>query len=432
MNLPFPPFLPDLSAIGGGLNVCNNTYPKVDGYGPIPGVTTFSAALTGTFKGGASFIAKDGNSSLLVGTSTNLLKYSGATWTSLVASLAIAEHWRFAQFGDYVIGVNGSVTKGVDLVAGTAATLTDAPTGKVIAIVGDFVVIGQDSGDLTGIYTSEEGNHTAWDVVTTGATYQPMLAGGEVMGLGGGEYGVILQRNRIVRMSRTGDTTAPPNTVPFAYDVIADNIGCASKGSVAQHDNRVFFLSDAGFKVIWCVPGSPGKLWIYNWELDRWATATLNLDGVFSGFTSSVDLETLAVTYTDLDAMTISLDDPRWAGGNPRLYAVQAGAVGTFFGANLEATFSFSFSELTNARYSRISSVRPVGDVTAGLTLSLDARARLGDAENVKTVTDLRTSGIMPIRHSGRYVKPSLTIAAGATWGYISALEFEGEAGGRR
>jgi hypothetical protein len=271
-------------------------------------------------------------------------------------------------------------------------------------------------------------------------------------------------------MSRTGDAT-----VPFAYDTIADNIGCASKGSVAQHDNRVFFLSDAGFKmcvagqspvanigsekvdrtfasavarddwesiftavdpqskvVIWCVPGTPGKLWIYNWELDKWTTATLSIEGVFSGFTSSIDLETLAVTYTDLDAMTISLDDPRFSGGNPRLYAVQAGVVGTFFGDALEATFDFSFSELTKGRYSRISSVRPVGDVTDGLTLSLDARARLGDAENVTTATDLRTSGIMPIRTSGRYLKPELTIAAGTDWSYISALEFEYEAGGER
>lgn len=470
VTLQFPPFLPDQSAISGGLNTCNNVYPKIDGYAPIPAVTAFSAALTGDFKGGSAFIAKDGNSTLLVGTTTDLLKYAGASWTSLVGSLTVTDQWRFAQFGDYVIGVNGSVTKVVDLVAATASTLTDAPTGKVIAVVGDYVVIGQDTGDLAGVFTSGVSDHTKWDVVTTDATYQPMLAGGEIMGLASGEYGVILQRQRLVRMTRTGDVNAP-----FAYDDISTNVGCASKGSVAQHGNRLFWLSDSGFKmmqagqepiqnigsekvdrtfaaqvarddwesiysavdpqskvVIWCVPGTPGTLWIYNWELDKWTTATLNIDAVFSGFTSSTDLETLAVTYTDLDAMTISLDDPRWSGGNPRLYAVQSNTVGTFFGAALEATFEFSFSELVKGRVARISSVRPVGNVTDGLTLKIDARARLGDAENIKTVTDLRTSGIMPIRTSGRYVKPELTIAAGASWSYINAFDFEYEAGGER
>jgi hypothetical protein len=156
------------------------------------------------------------------------------------------------------------------------------------------------------------------------------------------------------------------------------------------------------------------------------------MDGVFSGFTSSTDLDTLSVSYPDLDALAISLDDPRWQGGNPRLYAVQSGVVGTFFGSTLEAEFGFSFSEMAKGRVSRISSVRPVTDVTEGLTLSFDARARLGDAENLKVATELRTSGIMPIRTSGRYVKPHLTVAAGTSWGYISALEIELEAGGER
>lgn len=470
MRWPLPPFLPDQTDHTGGLDTCNNVYPKTDGYGPISGLTGFSDELGATFLGGGSFIGTDGTSNLIVGTSTDLLRYAGATWTSMIGSLTITEHWRFAQFGNYAIGVNGVETKVVDLGAGTAGTLTDAPAGKCIAVVGDYVVIGQASGDLLGIYTSGFNDHTDWDYVTSTATYQPMLSGGEVMGLAGGEYGVILQRGRLVRMSRTGDVNAP-----FAYDEISTALGCASKGSVAQHGNRVYFLSDSGFKclvagqepvqnigsekvdrtfisevarddwekiftavdpqskvVIWCVPGTPGKLWIYNWELDRWSTATLNLEGVFSGFTSSIDLETLAVTYTDLDAMTISLDDPRWFGGNPRLYGVASQIVGTFFGDALEATFEGSFSEMVPGRVARVRDIRPVTNATSGHTITLDCRARLGDAENVKTASSIRTSGIMPVRASGRYIKPKWVIAAGTDWSYAQALEFDLEAGGER
>ena len=463
-----PPFLPDQTANSGALSVANNVYPKTDGYGPISGFTGFSAGLGAAFKGGGAFIASDGTSTLLVGTTDGLLKYSGASWISIVSSMVVTAQWRFAQFGNYVVAVNGIKTKVVDLVAGTAGNLTGSPNGVAVGVVQNYVVILQDDGDLLGVFTSGFNDHTDWDVVTSTATYQPMLDGNELMGFASGEYGVILQRNKLTRMTPTGDTAAP-----FVYDAISTNVGCASKGSVAQHGNRVFFLADSGFKalvagqepvqnigsekvdrafqsevarddwesiftavdpqskvVIWCVPG--GKLWIYNWELDRWSTATLTIDAVFSGFTSSVTLEELAVTYPDLDAMTISLDDPRWSGGNPRLYAVQNQVVGTFFGDKLEATFKFAFAEFNPGNVTRLWDIRPVTDATAGNAIRLDCRARLGDAENYKTAADLRTSGVMPVRASGRYVKPEWTIAAGTDWSFAQGLEFEGDrAGGR-
>lgn len=465
-----PPYLPDQSAVSGGLQTAENVYPKIDGYGPVSGFTGFSDALGAAFKGGASFIAGDGTSSLLVGTAAGLVKYAGGAWTDLVTSMTVSGQWRFAQFGNYVIAVNGVETKVVDLAAGTASALAGAPAGVAIGVVGDYVVILQDSGDLLGVYNSAFNDHTDWTPSsTTGAAIQPMLTGGECMGFAGGEYGVILQRQRVVRMTRTGD-----NTAAFQYDEITPNVGCASKASVIAVGRTVYFLADRGFMamedgqalravgsekvdrtfasevprddwerlfvahdpqskvVVWCVPGTPGKLWIYNYELDRWTTAKLNMDGVFSGFTSSTDLETLAATYTDLDAMTISLDDPRWAGGNPRLYCVQDSVVGTFFGTKLQATLEGSFTEMVPGRVTRMIAARPVCDATSGLTLKIDARARLGDAANVTTATDLRTSGIIPLRCSGRYTKTTLQFAQGTDWNYISAVEFEYEAGGER
>jgi hypothetical protein len=331
------------------------------------------------------------------------------------------------------------------------------------------VVIVQAAADLLGVYNSAFNDHTGWTPGVNGSTIQPMLTGGEVMGFAGGEYGVILQRQRLVRMSVTGESLAP-----FQYDEITPNVGCASKGSVAAHGRTVFFLSDRGFmalddgqairpigsekvdrtflaavprddweriysavdpqnkQVYWCVPGSPGTLWIYNFELDRWTTGSLQLDGIFPGFTSSTTLEQLAVIYPNLDTMPYSLDDPRWSGGAPRLYAVQAGEVGTFEGLNLEAIFEGSFAEVTPGRVTRFRALRPIGDGTTGNTITLDVRARLGDAANVKTAGDLRDSGIMPIRASGRYSRMKWTIAAEAAWSYVQGLEYEYEAGGER
>ena len=465
-----PAYLPDQTANSGSLEVANNVYPRTDGYGPISGLAPFSAALGAAFKGGGSFIATDGTSTLLVGTETGLLKYSGATWTVLLSAMSVPLAWRFAQFGNFVVAVNGVQTKVVNLVTGVASTLATAPAGVAVGVVQNYVVILQTTADLLGVFTSGTNDHTNWNFVSSTATSQPMLEGNELMGFAGGEFGIILQRNRIMRMTPTGDVT-----IPFTYDAVSTNTGCAAKGSVAQHGNKVFFLSDSGFKcivagqepimnigseqvdrtfisqtprddwekitvaidpqskvVIWAFPGNPGTLWIYNWELERWTTATMALEGVFSGFTSSVSMETLAITYPNLDALTISLDDPRWAGGNPRLYGVAGGFVGTFFGATLEATIEASFREFNPGVTTRLWSVRPVTDAVAGLTVRLDCRARLGDTPTYKTATGPRTTGVIPVRANARHIAWQLTYAAGTNWSYLQGVEFEGEPGGSR
>ncbi len=465
---PLGEFLPDQNILGGGLNTARNAVPIVGGYGPLKSFYSISSALPATFAGGGSFVAADGNTYMLVGNSAGLDKYDGGTWTNLVTGMTVTGHWRFTQFGDYVIGVNGSLTKVTALAggAGTTTTLASAPAGVCVATVGDYVVIGQAANDLTGIYTSGFNDHTDWDVVSGTATFQPMLEGGEVMGLASGEYGVILQRQRLVRMNVTGDATAP-----FSYDPITDNVGCASKGSVCQAGRSVFFLSDRGFMalddgqavrpigservdrtfqaripatdyerifsavdpqkklVYWMVPGAPSYVLIYNFALDKWSEAEFSSDGLFPGFSSSIGIDTLAVTYTDIDAMTISLDDPRWRGGAPAMYLVVSGEVGTFDGDNLPCTFEGSFAEYTPGRVSRFRSIRPITDSqTMGVTL--DCRARLGDAANVTTATSLRTSGIMPIRCSGRYTRFKWTDTG--SWLFAQGLELEVEAGGER
>ena len=466
---PLNAWVPDQSANSGGLNVCTNVIPRVDGYGPVGAFSTISDALTETFKGGGSFIGSDGSSLMLVGTTDKLVRYNSGAWTSLVTGAGVTTQWRFAQFGDYVVSVSGGTTRQTQLSSGTTTAITGAPGGVCIAIVGDYVVIGQAVGDLLGIYTSATNDHTDWDYTNplSTATYQPMLDGGEVMGLAGGEYGVILQRQRLVRMNRTGDATAP-----FSYDVISPNVGCASKGSVAQAGREVFFLSDRGFMrltdgqqltpiggekvdryfqgrvaredydkvfsavdpqkklVFWCVPS--GFILVYHFELDRWALIDVALDGVFAGFTSSLTLEAVSALYPNLDTMPYSLDDSRFAGGAPRFYVVQSSQVGTLTGANLAAAFEYSFNQFTPGYVTRFRAVRPIGDCVTGNTVTLDCRARMGDAAAVVTAGDIRTSGIMPVRASGRYTKAAWDIAAGSEWTFAQGLEFEFDQGGAR
>jgi hypothetical protein len=465
-----PAFLPDQSANSGVLLRAENLYAAVDGYRPVPDFLGLSSALPAAFMGGASVIATDGTAYLLAGTAEGLYRLDAGDWTALVDELSISDRWRFAQFGNYALAVNGSATRVVDLSAGTDSALTGAPTGTSIAVIGDYVVIGGAGGNILKVQWSAFNDHTGWTDGTDQAGSQPMLAGGAVMGIAGGEYGVILQRNRIVRMSRTGD-----NLAPFQFDEITAEFGCASKASIAQVGRTVFFRSDRGFMalddgqalraigsekvdrtfdqevsrdgyeslfaavdpqnklVMWMVPGRPATIWVYNFEIDRWTTIRRSLSGMMSGYTANVTLEALAAIYTDIDAMPYSLDDPRFSGGNPRLYIVDSdNKLGTFNGPTMEASIETSFAELTKSRVSRVRAVRLIGDMVDGVTVTLDARQRLGDEANERSATTLRTSGLMPIRHAGRFIKAMITIAAGTAWKYLQGTEIEYEPSGER
>lgn len=468
-SVALPPYLPDQTVNSGVLLRADNVYPAVDGYRPVKQFSSLSEALDEPFQGGGSFISSSDSAFLLSGTESDLYRLDSGAWNSLVTGLSITGRWRFSQFGDFVVAVNGSDTREVDLIAGTDSVLADAPSGNSIAVVRDFVVIGRADNDISMVKWSAFNDHTGWTAGVDQSGFQPMLSGGAIMGVAGGEYGIILQRFRIVRMTYTGDDFV------FQFDEITPNVGCASAASIAQAGRSVFFLSDRGFMamedgsqvrpignekvdrtfqaevprddyerihaavdpqntlVMWGIPGTPGKVWIYNWVLDRWATVIAPFSGIFPGFTASLSLEALSAIYPDLDAMPYSLDDPRFAGGEPRMYIVNNdGELGTWAGETMACRMDMGFAEYAKGRKARVRGVRPITDATNGVTVTMDARARLGDAENISTVATMRSSGLMPIRTSGRYIKTSLQYAEGTVWSYVQAFEVDYEMGGER
>ncbi|MXO67787.1 hypothetical protein GRI72_02930 [Altererythrobacter marinus] len=468
MRWPLPPFLPDQLPRGDILTVCKNVYPAQNGYRPVGGFESISQPLPATFKGGASFISTGGGAFLLAGTSNGLVRLYSGVWSDLLTSLTVPSRWKFAQFGDYVVCVNGGITQQVNLPASSASAIAGAPTGTDVTVIGDHVIIAQPDGDNLKVAWSAFNDHTSWTPGVDQAGEQIMLTGGEVMGVAGGEYGVILQRQRLVRMSRTGDADAP-----FQFDEISTNFGCASKASIVQSGRTVFFLSDRGFialddgqairpignekfdrsfreqlgedafeniwaavdpkrtLVIWGIPGVVGTAWVYDWALDRASTIEMPFDGVFAGFENSIDLDALAVLYPDLDAMPYTLDDPRWSGGAPRLYFVQDGEVGTLEGQNMTATLKGGRFTPNPNRVTRLRAVWPDTDAIDGVTVNVTSAQRRGDAGIVDTGSNLQPSGRIPLQARGKYMDFE-TVIANDRWTYIEALELEQSAGGLR
>lgn len=472
-RIPLPAYMPDQSNNSGVLLEAKNVYAAADGYRSVNSLEEVSDSLAAGFQGGASAISSNGTGYLLAGTAGGLYSLTSASgaWSTLLSGLSISGRWRFAQFGDYSVAVNGTTTYEVDLSAGTAAAISGAPTATSVAVVGDHVVIGGAGGNILKVQWSGFRDHTQWTDGTNQAGSLVIQTGGKVQAVVGGEYGIVLQRESIKRMTRTGDPSAP-----FEFDEISSNFGCASSGTVAQSGRSIFYYSDRGFMaledgqvlkpigsekvdrefdtqvnrdnldniyaavdpqnklVMWFVPGTPGKVWVYSFELDRWTTFELNGKGLFPGFTTSISLDDFAsISITNLDTATVSLDDPRYAGGNPRLYAVTIGdKVGTLSGPNLAAEIELGNSELIEGRQARVRGVRPIWDGTSGITLSVTGKARLGDTGTTVSAPTYLTTGKMPVRVKGRHISTTINIAAGTTWKYIQGLDFEFEQGGVR
>lgn len=464
-RLPFLEWLPDQPLV---TSTVLNVWPLPEGYRPVKAFGAITPALSG-WSGGAAFVSTDGTASLLSGTASDLYRYSGGSWTSVQGSLS-AGRWRFTQFGNNVVAVNGGSPIKYRLDLGTAGTLGGSPpAADMCATVRDFVWLAGDPSDVSRLSISGFNNSEGWTPGTNQSTTQPLPDGGAIMGLAGGEYGVILQRGALRRGTYIGGDRI------WQFDVISANIGCMAKGSVAQADKLVFFLSERGFMVydgasvtpigtekvdrtffstysrsdiesgvmcavdprqtvvVWTMPGNPGRGWAYNWTLNRWSSFEMPLTGVFSGFTANTSLDALDALYPGgIDSIPYSLDDPVFAGGNPLFLVVDAdGAVGALSGVNLAASLGISPVEIAQGRRVRVRACHALSDAVVG-TITIDQRARAGNAPDKRVSGSIRANGSVPIRANGHYLGVTQDIPAGAEWTYAKGVGLEFEAEGTR
>lgn len=449
-----------------GLQTARNVYPAPLGYRPVNEFIALTTALPSPCRGASAFVAPDGTAQIIAGTATKLFRSSGLDWVRIggLYSVSEDERWRFAQFGGIAIATNGAnpMVK-IDLETSAVTTLGGSPPRtKLLTVVKDFVVAGVINDDVRTLQWSGINDAEFWTPALNQSDFQIMATGGEITGLLGGEVGIILQRGRISRMTYVG------GNIIFQFDEISYNIGCVSRHSVAQSGSFGFFLSDNGFMmwdgaqlkpigfervdrtfataysranwgdmstavdaknnlVCWSM-GS--EIYVYNWALDRWSIIRQAAQIIFPGFTRSLTLEEVGLLFPNIDDMFVSLDSDVFQGGNPALFAFNSeNKMGAFRGAPMEAELELANQELVSGRESRINGVRPLTDATVGLVLSIETRSRLGDTAVATEYAYLTSSGEMPVRESGRYLKLAKRFEAGADWTFAQGLDI-GMAGG--
>lgn len=460
---PLPEWTPDLQ--GNVLSIASNVRAVANGYAPVKGPLAVTAALPAPFNGGGAFIDSSGGSTLLGATTANVYKYN-TTWSSILA-LSSSQVVRMAQFGDNVLFAPGGTIKAYSLTATTTSTPTNAPAAIDIAQTRDFVMAITTDNAVQWCQFNNSGD---WTTGTNQADKQPSLWG-QLRRIVGGEYGILLTDRSVIRASYVG--VEGGLDIIWQFDQISAETGVMAAGSVCNVGRLVFFLAERGFMmcdglevvpiadekfnrwffstysrseisgiwaaidpryslVLWAMPGSPGLIVAYNWVLKRGTFFQMNVSGMFTGYTAGIDLDHLDPIYGNLDAIPISLDDPSLAGGNPiLLMADGSNVLNALTGTNLEADFRLENIEPTPGRRSRTRQIRLITDATSA-TATIDARMRVGDAENVVTASAMRLNGKMPIRCNGRYNTLGVTIPAGTVWSFIQGCELEFEPGDDR
>lgn len=465
----FGAWLPDQPDFGhDGLVVARNTFAGTLGYEPFRSLSSVTAALSDPWRGGGAFDDLAGGSALVAGTDGGLEAYISGAWVSKKAGVYSGQ-WQFAQFGDHIIGTNGSAPVKYDMAGAAGADLGGSPPdARMVAIVRDFVFLAGDPADRNTVSWSAVNNMEGWTVGTNQSDQQTIPDGGEITGLAGGEYGLVFQKSAINIFEYVG------TPLIFTRRKISETIGSVAPGGLAQAGKMVFFYSNRGFflfndgeltpigrekvdrafastytileiesdlrvaiepnlnLVMWSMPG---RLWIYNWSSDRWSEVTESqIIGVTTGRTGYVTLDDLGAIYPGgNDTAPMGTDDPAFSGGDPMLMiACQDGTLKAFGGSDLlPCTLRTAKMEPVQGLDFHLRNVRPVGDVGTGVVVNIDTASRLSDTQQRATTTDLRSNGDMPLLARGRFIQAEIVTAADTSWTYLQGIDFEGTAGGR-
>lgn len=467
-------FRPDQPAYQNqGLVTCDGVFPIANGYAPVP---SFSAIANGMLAGpalGGGAYRVDSNVYVFAGTTTNIYRYQTGGWTSVQSGLSTTQGIgiRFKSYNTLMLATNGiDPIKQFDPASPGAFTNLGGspPTARFMAVVRGFVVLGYTSNSSVRIAWSDNGTPSTWTAGTGEAGFYIMPSGGDVTGIVGGEYGLIFQENRILRMTYTADDTI------WQFDEIASDVGCIAPNSIATYGKLTFFLSNRGFMVcdgssvtpigaekvdrtylnqlsrsylsnmsatidprnslyIVMLPSAspPTTAYIHNFNLQKWSTAPVTAQLLFSALSQGVTLEDLDAIYTYLEAIPISLDDPSFRGGYPLLLLFNgSNALGSLAGTPLKATLMDAKAEPFPGMKARVKSFRLLSDAPAA-TITLRTSDNLNNNQVTTIYSNRESGGEYRMRNAANLIQFQVEIPPGTNYSFVQGYDVDAVQGGR-
>lgn len=472
-RVTFGEWIPDQPGLIGALTVAKNCYPKATGYGPFPEEVDYSNAASENLNNVVAAKDASGNTKVFAGGSTKLYLLDAATFNLSNVSgttYSTTAKWRFTQFGNSLIAANGADTLQVydvsvsDPFTGLAAA---APKAKFVTVVRDFVVTGNQPDNTSRVQWSGINDETTWvSSQVTQADYQDIPDGGQVQGITGGEFGIVLLERSIVRMTYAG------TPLIFQFDNIARNLGCYEPNSVIQWQQVTYFLGDDGFYacdgqtvypigaekvnryffstlkqadidkmsaavdpvrnlVVWgyrTIDG-PYRLLVYHIPTKRWSYVDTTVDRIASSSTPGFTLEQLDNYSASIDSLEIPLDDRAWVGGKLQFAGTTGGKIIIFSGENKTATIDTADIE-AGTNQSMITMVKPLVDNGSG-SVAVDSRLNLSEQVSFGSVTAANSENRVGVRSYGRYHRVRLQ-PSGDNWSSAVGVDIEIQQAGSR
>jgi hypothetical protein len=108
--------------------------------------------------------------------------------------------------------------------------------------VNRFLVLSGLASNANRVQWSGLNAITTWTSGTTYSDFQDLPDGGNVLGVVGGEFGVILQESSIRRM-----IFSPGSDIVFQIDRMSKELGAAHPYQIVDASGRVFFFANKGF-----------------------------------------------------------------------------------------------------------------------------------------------------------------------------------------
>jgi len=485
--IPFADFSPDRSDFDPSVtdNVLN-VQPGPTGYMPFPDKSTVGSALPDTCRG--AFLARTSagvyqafaftEGKAYIFDSVNR-EWDDVSKPATTYSVPTEGSWSVVQFGDYVIATNGSDAPQFYNLA-TPTTFTDLagspPISAVAAIVGDFLAFGNaGSYGARSVAWSGINNAEFWTPGNRGSDYQVFPEGGEVLGIAGFERGAVVFQDNVIRemtvnlaspfifnFTKTDETrtiVAPRSIVRAGggiFFLTLEGFFRYGQPSTPIGNERVdrFFQADVDFDYIWQTQGAADpvrqvvywryqsvnggsatatdRVLIYNYALDRWSLANVDLTWIFPATTPGETLESLDALGFTLDTFPVPFDSRIFAGGTPLIAGFDTDDKLVFFsGSPLEAVVQTGDQGLAFPRRAFVNGFRPVTDASSTYG-RVAIKDRHGGNRVWGTEYAVQSTGLIPARANGRLHRCEVRIPAGEEWAHLHGIEPQVSSGGNR
>jgi len=268
MIIPFGAWKPDEADFGSpNSTVAKNVIPlATNDYGPLPGISVFSDAITARAQGAIGAQDKDGNVFNFSGDASKLYQMSAGLWTDISRTAgyttAADDAVEFIKYKEKIITANGltdplqSYTMGTSSLFQDLTTSNSAPSARHIAVIDpDFVMVGNTTDANDGavpyrVWWSAFADPTDWpvpgsaDAEAKQSDFTDLANGGwvqRITGAIGGASGAVFMEHSVYRVDYEG-----PPTV-FRFTEIEKARGTPAPNSVINLGPFGAYLGEDGF-----------------------------------------------------------------------------------------------------------------------------------------------------------------------------------------